>query len=110
MTKIRLTVDHSAHAVSVDLPTGSKGLKLTPMEFRIVACMARHPGRTYTRNDLIGYFCSERETLHRTIDSHMCNLRSKLDAAGARRLLVTVREYGYKLDIESGEYFVSPRD
>ncbi|MBX5013882.1 winged helix-turn-helix transcriptional regulator [Rhizobium lentis] len=109
MAKIRVTVDHSAHTVSVDLPTGSEILKLTPMEFKIVACMARHPGRTYRRDDLIGYFCSERETLHRTIDSHMCNLRSKLDAAGARRLLVTVREVGYKLDIETGEYFVLPR-
>jgi two-component system response regulator AdeR len=80
------------------------------MEFKIVACMARHPGRMYTRDELIGFFCSERETLHRTIDSHMSNLRSKLDAAGARRLLVTVREFGYKLDSETGEYLVTPRD
>ncbi|UWU19465.1 winged helix-turn-helix domain-containing protein (plasmid) [Rhizobium sullae] len=107
--KFKLTVDHSAHAVWVDHPTGSKVLNLTRMEFKLVDCMARHPGRMYERDELIAYCCPESETLHRTIDSHMSNLRSELAAAGARCLLVTVWGSGYKLDIETGVYFVSPR-
>jgi len=39
--KFKLTIDHYAHAVWVDHATGSKGLNLTRMEFRLLDCMAR---------------------------------------------------------------------
>ncbi|MGZ2433748.1 DNA-binding response OmpR family regulator [Rhizobium pisi] len=107
--KFKLTIDLSAHEVWVDHPTGSKLLNLTRMEFKLVECLARHPGRMYERDELIAYCSPEGETLLRTIDSHVCNLRSKLDAVGARCMLLTVPGYGYKLDIETGVYFVSPR-
>ncbi|UIJ82266.1 response regulator transcription factor [Rhizobium leguminosarum] len=97
-----LTVDHSAHTVSVDQPTGPKVLNLTPREFSLIACMARHAGRVYGRDELIDYCWPDHVPLHRTVDSHMCNLRSKLDAAGARCMLITVRGVGYKLGNENG--------
>ncbi|MGO8105303.1 winged helix-turn-helix domain-containing protein [Rhizobium leguminosarum] len=108
--KFKLTIDHYAHAVWVDHATGSKGLNLTRMEFRLLDCMARHPTRMYERDELIAYCCPDSDTLHRTIDSHISNLRSKLDAVGARCMLVTVWGRGYKLNVETCVYFVSPRD
>src|SRR3972149_76149 len=82
---------------------GEQPVALTPTEFRLLATMARQPGRVYTRAQLVeagmGY---EFEGYDRTVDSHIKNLRRKLPTqAGCR--IVTVHGLGYKLEAGAGE-------
>lgn len=98
-----LIVDISAQKASVKHPTGQTDLNLTPKEFSLVACFVRSPGRAFERSTLIDLCYTGYGPYDRTIDSHISNLRSKLRAAGASCMPVSVREYGYRLDINDEE-------
>jgi two-component system alkaline phosphatase synthesis response regulator PhoP len=91
----RLTIDLDAHCVEVSGQT----VKLTPTEFGLLQALAEQPGNALTRLELIerglGY---SYEGLERTVDSHIKNLRRKLDAAGTTEdLIETVFGVGYRL-------------
>jgi len=75
-------------------------LDLTPAEFRILAALARVPGRVLSRTQLLDMALGETyEGYERTVDVHIKNLRRKLAAAGAGEgcSIVTVHGIGYKL-------------
>lgn len=77
------------------------GVPLTPTEFGILAALARVPGRVYSRYELInrvrGY---EFEGYERTIDSHVKNLRRKVERdPHAPEIVVTVLSGGYRLGL-----------
>ncbi len=75
-------------------------LVLTPAEFRILAALARSPGRVLSRTQLLDIALGETyEGYERTIDVHIKNLRRKLATAGAEEgcTIVTVYGIGYKL-------------
>ncbi len=91
-------IDLDAHEATV----GGRGLSLTPSEFGLLQALAEQPGRVLTRSQLIektrGY---DYEGLERTVDSHIKNLRRKLEEAGASADLVeTVFGVGYRLKVE----------
>ncbi len=74
-------------------------LALTPTEFKLLAVLARHPGRAFTRLQLIdqvqGYAF---EGYERTVDAHVKNLRQKLEPdAHHPRYVLTVHGVGYRL-------------
>ena len=74
-------------------------VELTPTEWGILTTLSRVPGRVYSRYELInsvrGY---EFEGYERTIDSHMKNLRRKIEADPQNPMLVrTVLGVGYRL-------------
>lgn len=71
-------------------------LPLTPTEYRLLEAMMRHPGRAFTRNDLLNAAVGgDTIVLERTIDVHIRSLRQKLgDAANA---IETVRGIGYRM-------------
>ncbi len=76
-------------------------VKLTPTEWGILAALAGTPGRVFSRYELInrvrGY---EYEGYERTIDSHVKNLRRKIEADPADPLIVeTVLGVGYRLGL-----------
>lgn len=58
---------------------GNEALALTPVEFRILSEMIQHPGRVYSRQQLLD-FChdDQRDIGDRTIDSHIKNIRRKI--------------------------------
>ncbi len=90
-----LTIDLAAHQVLVN----GQPLRLTPTEFALLRALAEHPGHVLTRLELIekglGY---SYEGLERTVDSHIKNLRRKLDEAGAAAdIIETVFGVGYRL-------------
>lgn len=97
-----LTIDPDAYRASVEAKSGQVVLDLTPTEFRILAHMARYPGRAFSRGDLVDACLPEAAALDRTVDSHVSNLRRKLAAAGAEGLLEGVRGIGYRLDLSHG--------
>lgn len=92
-----LTVDPEAYRAVLDGEAGPVVLDLTPTEYRILAHMARFPGRAFSRGDLVDACLPEGSALDRTVDSHMSNLRRKLAAAGADHMLEGVRGIGYRL-------------
>ena len=62
---------------------------VTPTEFRIVAMMARHPGRVFTRAQLLD---ASSDAFDRAVDSHIKNIRRKLGA----RVIESVYGIGYR--------------
>jgi DNA-binding response OmpR family regulator len=78
---------------------GSQAIYLTPIEFRLLRYLASHPGRPFTRSELIeavwGYESDVGQD--RTVDVHIRHLREKLEEDPANpRWLVTLRGIGYK--------------
>ncbi len=74
-------------------------LALTPTEFKLLFTLARHPGRVFTRLQLLdqvqGYAF---EGYERTIDAHIKNLRQKLEPDPKNpRYVLTVHRVGYRL-------------
>jgi DNA-binding response OmpR family regulator len=81
-------------AVLGDLP-----LSLTPVEFDLLVCLARAPGRVRSREQLLEEIRDRNyEVFDRSIDVHVSALRRKLgDDARAPRFIHTLRSAGYML-------------
>ncbi|MCL6522918.1 MAG: response regulator transcription factor [Firmicutes bacterium] len=79
-------------------------LELTRTEFRILAVLAERPGRVWTRLQLLdAAFGEEYAGYERSVDTHIFNLRRKLQAAGGDpRWIATVHGVGYRLDLPAG--------
>ena len=71
---------------------------LTTTEFQLLSAMARHPGRVFTRAQLLDAVRGEQgEAFDRAIDAHVKNIRRKLEPdPRAPRYLLTVYGVGYK--------------
>lgn len=88
-----LTVDLDATHAAVH----AQRVPLTATEYRLLVCLAQHPGRTLSRAQLRAAALPESAALDRIVDAHLTNLRRKLGDAGADGLIETVRGFGYKL-------------
>ncbi len=72
-------------------------LGLTPSEFKILAALTARKGVVYSRDELLDLLYPAGEAVvHKTVDFHIHNIRSKLGAGGAD-LLETVRGFGYRV-------------
>jgi len=91
-----LTIDRERREVRV----GDEVADLTRTEFDILATMAAHPGRVYTRLQLMEAASGDAfEGYDRTIDAHVKNIRRKLgDSSKEPRYVRTVFGVGYKLE------------
>jgi two-component system, OmpR family, response regulator AdeR len=74
-----------------------KPLDLTTVEFRILFALARAPERIFSRAELLGEANPDSEALERTVDSHITNLRRKLEKGGLEDVVHNVRGVGYRL-------------
>jgi len=95
-----LEVDLVSHTARLTAAEGARPapLDLTLTEFRLLAHMARHASRVFTRGELQDACLPEDgDALERTVDSHLSKLRRKLEAAGATGFLESVRGVGYRL-------------
>jgi len=74
-------------------------VELTATEFELLRVLAESPGRVYGRTQLLDAVQGETcENYDRTVDSHVKNLRKKLEPDPDRpQYVVTVRGVGYKL-------------
>jgi DNA-binding response OmpR family regulator len=91
-----MELDLVAHEVRRD----GLAVHLRPKEFGLLALMASHPGRAYTRHELLERVWGKgHESGVRTVDVHVRWLRKKIEADPERPVhLVTVRGVGYRLD------------
>ena len=76
-------------------------LDLTPVEFRLLKTLAAAPGRVFSRDQLLdNLYTDHRVVTDRTVDSHIKNLRRKLDAVSPEQELIrSIYGVGYKLEI-----------
>ena len=92
-----LEIDLVAHAVTL----AGRPLRLTPTEFSLLAALARRPGQTLGREQLLDELHGPAGGLagfDRSIDSHVKNLRRKLEREPGRPPLIeTVYGVGYRL-------------
>ncbi len=73
-------------------------INLTPTEFKILAAMIKYPKKIFTREELIEIALGlDYEGFDRTVDSHIKNLRSKIEADSSNPIyIITIRGIGYK--------------
>ncbi len=75
-------------------------LDLSRRQFSALACLAARAGRVVSRADLEAYVYGDEPPNSNAIEVHIAHLRAKLDAAGDRPLLHTLRGLGYRLSEE----------
>lgn len=83
---------------NLEVKKGDKILTLTATEFKILTLLAKNPKRVFSREDLISHVLGEDfEGFDRTIDSHIKNLRQKVeDNTRKPKYIITVHGFGYK--------------
>ena len=85
-----LTIDFEKKLV---LAAG-EALKLSPKEFGILSLLARHPGRVFSREEILAeVWHGETYVLDRTVDVHIARIRRKLGTEAVR--LTNRQGYGY---------------
>jgi two-component system, OmpR family, response regulator BaeR len=79
---------------------GGKDLNLTAVEFQLLKVLADHPGRIYTREQLMdAMYRDERVVADRTVDSHIKKIRRKITAVLPDREVVhSIYGLGYKYE------------
>jgi two-component system, OmpR family, response regulator MtrA len=89
-----LTIDVAGHVVARD----GEPIALTPLEFDLLAALARKPGHVFTREQLLEQVWGYRHAADtRLVNVHVQRLRAKIEHDPERPLLVvTVRGVGYK--------------
>jgi DNA-binding response OmpR family regulator len=89
-----LTIDRDRHLVAVD----GREVLLTPSEMTVLTTLASSPGRVFGRAQLAARLAAGGRTpLERTVDTHVLNLRKKIERdPGRPKLLETVVGVGYR--------------
>ena len=95
-----LSIDLERHEVK----RGDRLVELTLTEFELLRVLAEAPGRVYSRMQLLEKVQgSAYEGYERTIDSHIKNLRKKVETDPERpKYVITVRGVGYKFGEVTG--------
>ncbi|MCE0491889.1 response regulator transcription factor [Pantoea sp. Mb-10] len=92
-----LAVDTAAMMVTVTTPQGDlQRIDVTPTEFSLLVALMRAPVRALSRQTLLEQCLPESDALERVVDTHIYNLRRKLEAAGITDVLINVRGIGYR--------------
>lgn len=93
-----VALDRTSHLVKV----GDRAVDLTPSEFDLLATLMASPGRAFSRFDLLDRIQGvSYEGYERTVDVHVKNLRSKIEANPRKpRYIETVYGVGYRFATE----------
>ena len=91
-----ITLDRDSREVYV----ADNSVDLTPSEFDLLAALMSTPGRVYSRLDLLDVIQGVRyEGYERTIDTHIKNLRAKIESDSRKpRYIETIYGVGYRLN------------
>jgi len=89
----RLVIYPAHHRVTLD----GTPVELTPTEFTLLRTMATAPGQVFSRARLLDALGDDYEGLERTVDSHIKNLRAKIERDSQEpEFVITVFGVGYK--------------
>ena len=92
-----IAMDQDAHRVT----RGGRNLHLGPTEYRLLEFFLQHPGRVFSREQLLDAVWGR--DIHvelRTVDVHIRRLRKAVNGEGDVDVIRTVRSAGYALDLE----------
>jgi two-component system alkaline phosphatase synthesis response regulator PhoP len=87
-----LEIDSEKHNVSFN----GTPIKLTPNEFKLLFILASRPGQTLTREQLLEDLHGAASSIDRSVDSHIKNLRKKLEIDSSSPSIETVYGIGYR--------------
>ena len=92
-----LAIDEAARRIALH----GQALDLTPSEFAILAALARRPGQVLSRAQLLDAARADSlDATDRAIDSHIKNLRRKIDAAApGLEAIRSIYGLGYRCDL-----------
>ncbi|MGX9220447.1 response regulator [Massilia varians] len=92
-----LVIDEGARRIAIQ----GRQLDLTPTEFAILAALARRPGQVFSRAQLLDAARADSlDATDRAIDSHIKNLRRKIDAAApGLEAIRSIYGLGYRCDL-----------
>lgn len=93
-----IVIDRVAHRVK----RGGRDVHLGPTEFRLLDYLMQHPGRVFSREQLLdAVWGSDVYVEARTVDVHIGRLRKALNRDIDDDPIRTVRSAGYSLDVEA---------
>jgi len=93
-----IVMDRVAHRVK----RGGQEVHLGPTEFRLLDHLMQHPGRVFSREQLLdAVWGSDVYVEARTVDVHIGRLRKALNGRTDADPIRTVRSAGYSLDLDS---------
>jgi two-component system response regulator BaeR len=92
-----IEVDEGARRIAIH----GKALDLTPSEFALLAALAQRPGQVFSRAQLLDLaFRDNLDVTDRAVDSHVKNLRRKIDAAApGLEPIHSIYGLGYRFDL-----------
>lgn len=93
-----IVIDRVAHRVR----RNGKEIHLGPTEFRLLDYLMQHPGRVFSREQLLdAVWGSDVYVEARTVDVHIGRLRKALNGSSDGDPIRTVRSAGYSLDLDA---------
>ena len=89
-----LVIDALKHEVR----KAGKIINLTPYEYKILMIMLKYPQKAFTRDEIVNIaFGEDFESFDRTIDTHIKNLRQKIETDPKNpQYILTVHGVGYR--------------
>jgi DNA-binding response OmpR family regulator len=87
-----LEIDSEKYSVTFN----GNPIKLTPNEFKLLHLLTSRPGQTLTREQLLDDLHGAASSVDRSVDSHIKNLRKKLEAASGESMIETIYGIGYR--------------
>jgi len=95
MTVGEIVIDRTSHRVK----RANRDIHLGPTEYRLLDQLMRHPGRVFSREQLLDtVWGSDVYVEARTVDVHVGRLRKALNDPGEKDPIRTVRSAGYSFD------------
>jgi two-component system phosphate regulon response regulator PhoB len=92
-----IVMDQDAHRVT----RGGRALHLGPTEYRLLEYFLQHPGRVFSREQLLdAVWGRDIHVEPRTVDVHIRRLRKAVNGENDIDVIRTVRSAGYALDVE----------
>jgi phosphate regulon transcriptional regulator PhoB len=89
-----LKIDYASYEVLLD----GKQITLSPTELKLLFFFSRHPGRVYSRNQILDHVWGDDTFVTpRTVDVHIKRLRSRIEKdIDDPQYIITIRSVGYK--------------
>jgi two-component system OmpR family response regulator len=99
--RILIVDDLRLDLLSRKVTRGDRAIQLQPREFKLLEFLMRHAGHVVTRTMLLENVWNYHfDPQTNVIDTHISNLRHKIDVGSSRPLLKTVRGAGYRLSAD----------
>ena len=92
--------DLSLNTLTYEVKRDDKQIRLSGKEFSLLEYLLRHPGRIFTKEQIIGHVWNyDADILPNTVEVYIGYLRNKIDRPFPKKpaLIHTVRGFGYKI-------------